>query len=497
MLPHPSPGMDPLLQAQAVPPSLPGVPVWPSDPARATHQHPSTGVFDRYRHDPEVFFHEVLGWTPWAKQTDIARALAAALRGQGPRRVAVRSGNGVGKTALAARLMLWALCCYESSVVVTTAPTQRQVTELLWREARSAYYRARARLGGAFYQGQPRWDLGPRRYAIGVSPEHTRPEGFQGFHADLILFLVDEASGIPPAHWEAIKGSLLAGNAAVLAIGNPTRLEGEFYDAFHGRASLWRRMHISAFDTPNLTGGNVPGLVTPAAVAEAARDWGEESPLYQIRVLGEFPSAASHQLIRFAWIEQAAEAPSAGDGFALGVDVARSGEDETAAVLLEGNRLARLQRWLGQNTMRTVAEIKGLVDELGEVAVAVDDGGVGGGVVDRLRELDVRVYAVKFGARPDGRSSVHFKNKLAEMYWRLRERLEAGTLRLPRDAALTANGKLAAQLAQIEWEVESDRVIRVHKRGLAGHAPSPDITDALSLALEAQAQAERGAGVWF
>ena len=188
-------------------------------------------------------------------QAEVARAVAAAVRGEGPRRVAVRSGNGVGKTALAARLMLWALQSHPSSVVVTTAPTQRQVTELLWREARSAYYRARVPMGGVFYEGQPRWDLGPRRYAIGVSPEHTRPEGFQGFHADLIVFLIDEASGIPPAHWEAIKGSLLAGNAAVLAIGNPTRLEGEFHDAFHGQASLWRRLHISAFDTPNLTGG--------------------------------------------------------------------------------------------------------------------------------------------------------------------------------------------------------------------------------------------------
>lgn len=465
-------------------------------PSRGEEFSGAADLIYRSRDDPEVFFKEILGWTPWAKQTEIARAVAEAVRGQGPRRVAVRSGNGVGKTALAARLMLWTLWCHPS-VVVTTAPTQRQVDDLLWREARAAYHAARLPLGGRFYQGRSRWDLGPRRYAIGVSPEHTRPEGFQGFHADLILFLVDEASGIPPAHWEAIKGSLLAGNAAVLAIGNPTRLEGEFYDAFHRQAALWRRMHISAFDTPNLTGGNVPGLVTPAAVAEAARDWGEESPLYQIRVLGEFPSAASHQLIRFEWIEQAAEAPSAGGGFALGVDVARSGEDETAAVLLEGNRLARLQRWLGQNTMRTVGEIKGLVDELGDVAVAVDDGGVGGGVVDRLRELDVRVYAVKFGAAADGRSSVHFKNKLAEMYWRLRERLEAGTLRLPREASLTGNGKLAAQLAQIEWEVESDRVIRVHKRGLSGHAPSPDIADALALALEAQARSERGAGAWF
>ena len=344
---------------------------------------------------------------------------------------------------------------------------------------------------GFFYEGQCRWDLGPRRYAIGLSPEHSRPERFQGFHADLIVFVADEASGIPAAHWEAMKGSLLAGNAVIVAVGNPTRLEGEFYDAFHKNAGLWRRLHISAFDTPNLTGGRVPGLVTKAAVEEAVRDWGEESPLYQIRVLGEFPTAASHQLIPSPWIERATAVERDGDGFALGVDVARSGEDETAAALLEGNHLLRMQSWLGQDTMRTVAEIKEIVDELGDVTVAVDDGGVGGGVVDRLRELDVSVIGVKFGATADERSSVHFKNKLAEMYWRLRERLEAGELSLPTD------GKLAGQLSQIEWEVESDRVIRIHKRGLRRNLPSPDLADALVLALEARAQADRGPGVWL
>ena len=435
-------------------------------------------LLGRSRDDPEFFFHEVLGWRPWAKQTEIARAVAAAVHGEGPRRVAVRSGNGVGKTALAARLMLWALYCHESSVVVTTAPTQRQVTELLWREARSAYYRARVDLGGVFYEGQPRWDLGPRRYAIGVSPEHTRAEAFQGFHADLIVFLVDEASGIPPAHWEAIKGSLLAGRAAVLAIGNPTRLEGEFYDAFHGRASLWRRLHISAFDTPNLTGGDVPGLVTPSAVAEAARDWGEESPLYQIRVLGEFPSAASHQLIRFDWIEQAAEAPAAGGGFALGVDVARSGEDETAAVLLEGNRLTRLQRWLGQNTMRTVAEIKGMVDELGEVAVAVDDGGVGGGVVDRLRELRPgRARIVAFIGSAAALDGDRFYNRTAEAWWKMSQAYERGELDTDDDRALIE------QVSSRRRVLGRDERIRLQSKSeMRG---SPDEADALAMTFAA------------
>ena len=417
-----------------------------------------------------------------------------AIDGRGPKRIAVRSGNGVGKTAIAARVLLWVLRCCPESVVITTAPTTRQVNELLWREARGAYHASLYPLGGHFYERQPRWELGARRFALGMSPESTRPERFQGFHADLILFIVDEASGVPGAHWEAIKGSLLAGNSIVLAIGNPTRLHGELYDAFHCSAHLWKTLHISAFDTPNLStdpGEQVPGLVTREGVEQALADWGEDSPLYQVRILGQFPSAGSSQLIRLEWLEVALETPPIPGSRALGVDVARSGEDETALALLTGNRLERLETWVGQDTMRTAGAVKGYADEDPELSIAIDDGGVGGGVVDRLRELDVPVHAVKFGAAPDGRTSVHFKNKLSEMYWMLREQLEAGGLSLPDDR------KLAAQLTQLEWEVESDRAIRVYKRGKEQRASSPDRADALALAVEAQRRGQQGPGVWL
>ncbi|MEE9286164.1 MAG: DEAD/DEAH box helicase family protein, partial [Dehalococcoidia bacterium] len=266
-------------------------------------------VMRRSRRDPAFFFREVLGWEPWAGQIEIAEAVRDAIAGDGLKRIAVRSGNGVGKTAIAARIMLWALRCHRDSVVITTAPTSRQVTELLWREARDAYHTSRHPLGGRFYEGQPQWELGPRRFALGMSPEHTRPERFQGFHARLILFLADEASGVPEAHWEAIKGSLLAGNAVLLAIGNPTRLHGEFYEAFHRNAHLWRRLHISALDTPNLSGQGVPvpGLVNREGVKQALADWGEDSPLYQVRILGQFPTAASSQLVRLDWVESAVQ----------------------------------------------------------------------------------------------------------------------------------------------------------------------------------------------
>lgn len=223
---------------------------------------------------------------------------------------------------------------------------------------------------------------------------------------------------------------------------------------------------------------------------QARADWGQDSPLYQVRILGNFPASGSHGLIRLDWLEEAQRAPAEDGGYALGVDVARSGADETALALLQGNRLVELATWRGQDTMKTVGAVKGYADAHPGVAIAVDDGGVGGGVVDRLRELDIAVHQVKFGAAPEGRLSVHFKNKVSEMYWVLREELREGKLALPDEP------KLFAQLTQVEWEQESDRAIRVHKRGREGRAPSPDRADALALAVEARLWRERGPGLW-
>ncbi len=470
----------------------------------------TAAVTIRSQRDPAFFFREVLGWEPWARQLEVAEAMREALHGRGPKRIAVRSGNGVGKTALAARVMLWAVRCFPGAVAVTTAPTERQVVDLLWREARRAYESSLYELNGKLYDGQPRWHLAPGRYAVGISPEHSQPERLQGFHGAVTVFIVDEASGVPEAHWEAMKGGLLAGRSALLAIGNPTRTQGEFYDAFHKHAALWKTFHISAFDTPNIAQGPnnkgelpIEGLVTPEAIERAKEEWGEQNPLYQVRVLGQFPPGGSDQLIRLEWVEAAARIPLlVGEGTptesgrerlpaALGVDVARSGGDETAIALLVGNRLERLETWRGQDTMQTAGVVKRYAEEFPGLAIAVDDGGVGGGVVDRLREQDVPVTPVKFGASPEGRSAGHFVNRLAQLYWNLREWLEQGRLSLPDDARLTA------QLTQVQWTHMSDRAIRVYKRGKRNDLPSPDRADALALAVEAMRLRQQGPGVWL
>ncbi len=250
----------------------------------------------------------------------------------------------------------------------------------------------------------------------------------------------------------------------------------------------------------------IPGLVTPEGVEEARLDWGEESNLWMVRVLGEFPKAGDSSLLSLEWLEAAGDVPESEEPggerkYSLGVDVARSGSDMTVLTLLRGNTVVSMDMWRGQDTMRTAGRVRELRDtyrrEGSDVTIAIDDGGVGGGVVDRLKEQGVSLHAVSFGAAAEGKMQARFKNRVSEMYWVLREELRQKRLRIPRDLPNGLAVKLQAQLTQIEWELESDKAIRVHKRGLDGRRPSPDLADALALAVEARNRGERGVGVWI
>ena len=161
--------------------------------------------------------------------------------------VAVRSCNGAGKTYTAALATIWWLLAHDKAIVVTTAPTDRQVRELLWREIRAIHRENSDIIGGRI--SQTKLEIAEQHYAFGFST--NTDVRFQGFHHEHILIVVDEASGVRPEIFEAIQGSMTSGDAKVLMIGNPTSLDGVFYDAFHKNRERWTTIHISASDTPN------------------------------------------------------------------------------------------------------------------------------------------------------------------------------------------------------------------------------------------------------
>ncbi len=174
----------------------------------------ATSALEAIRIDPIAFSREVLRFEPWSKQQEILCSV------RDHRRTAVRSAHGVGKTAIAARTILWFLAAYPNSKVISTAPTWHQVREQLWREVHVAYAAA-----GGFFDGQlddTRLELAPDWFALGLSTD--RAERFSGHHAEHLLLVVDEASGMDEAIYTAAESYLTSEGARILLIGNPTTL---------------------------------------------------------------------------------------------------------------------------------------------------------------------------------------------------------------------------------------------------------------------------------
>jgi len=426
-------------------------------------------VLDRAKRDPVFFVRKVLGGDPWEKQEEILNAV------RDHRRVAVRACHGVGKTRVAAWVALWFLYCHKNSKVITTAPTWPQVENLLWREIAAAHASSKYPLGGKVLQ--TRIELGKQWFALGLSTD--KPERFQGFHAEHILLIVDEASGVDQRIFEAAEGFLTSPGARLLLIGNPTQLSGEFYNAF--RSSLYHKIHISAFDSPNLKVGKIvrPYLVTPEWAEEKRLKWGEDNPLWYSRVLGEFPEQGDDTLIPLAWIETAQQRWQTippGEPIELGVDVARYGTDTTVIISRQGSRAEVITQLRGQDTMEVTGAVINALRETEAKVAKVDVVGLGAGVADRLKEQRYPVREMNAGEAAQDKE--RFVNKRAEWYWALRERFQVGDIAIPPD------DELASQLASLKYKFDSRGRVQIEskeemrKRGL----PSPDKADALMLA---------------
>ena len=267
-------------------------------PAAPTPEAP-VGVAAPADLGPVEFARDVLGVRLWAKQQELLSALPEH------RRVAVKSGNGLGKGFSAAVAVLWFLYTHDPGIVLSTAPTFRQVRHILWRQIHSLHRRAPQRLGGKLLD--TRWELGDDRYAMGLSADTA--DQFQGFHSPNMLIVVDEAEGVSDIIYEAIEAVLTSAGSQLLLIGNPTTTSGTFRRAFHQERSIYHCITISALGSPNVQAGKlvVPGLTTARWVEERRQIWGDQNPLYRARVLGEFPDQAEDTLIRLSDLEAAAE----------------------------------------------------------------------------------------------------------------------------------------------------------------------------------------------
>lgn len=440
--------------------------------------------------DPVRWAEAVLRVSLWSKQRQIIYAV------RDHRRVAVRSCHGVGKTFVAAVLAAWWIASHPpgSAFVVATAPTLRQVRSIFWRELGRAH--AAGRLPGRLNQAAEWW-IGDRLVALGLKPADSDPTSLQGIHARFVLVIVDEAAGVPSALWDAASSLTANEESRLLAIGNPDD-PGSRFAAVCRPGSGFHVIGISAHDSPNFTGEEVPDgvrplLVSPVWVRERAAEWGPASPMYVARVLGEFPDSASDSVVPLSWVLACQRDPISADLEAawgrtmpveLGVDVGAGG-DLTAIFARHGPRAEFL--WRGQTP--DAAEVAGrVVDGIratGATRVKIDVVGIGWGVAALLRELRDRegvhrAEIVEVSVAQEALDSRRVVRLRDEIWWEVgRElsRTQGWDLRAVDDTTV-------AQLIAPRYVLDSSGRIKVEPKEAtkARLGRSPDDADALLLA---------------
>lgn len=445
----------------------------------------------RYSSNPVGWVRRRLKQCVWSKQAEILEAV------RDHRRTAVRSGHGVGKSHVASLVACWWLDTHEpgTAFVVSTAPTYAQVRAILWRYIRRNH--KAAELPGRVNQTE--WHIDDEIVAYGRKPADHDESAFQGIHARYVLVILDEACGIPGQLWIAADALATGPDCRILAIGNPDNPASEFKRVCTP-GSGWHVIGISAFDSPNLTGEEVPAPVAQALVSrewveEKRREWGEDNPLYRSKVLGEFSADSEWQVVRTSDVAACRIDPetryTAEDllPVELGVDVGGGG-DETVIRERRGRVAGREWRAHTDRPEKIAPLVLHAIKETGATAVKIDSIGVGFGVIGELRNMrghGAQIRAVNVAekaSKPD-----KYVNLRAEIWWEVGRGLSE---RRGWDLSKAENADATiAQLLEPQWDVDPQGRIRVEKKEeiIKRLGRSPDNADALLLAFYARPRA--------
>jgi phage terminase large subunit len=322
-----------------------------------------------YEKDPLGFARDILGVTLWSRQKEIVESPLSS------KRIAVRSGHKIGKSTALCCIAWWFYCSFPSARVVLTANTADQVDGILWRELKRLA-RAAALRGFAM----PGLDRMADRAKTGIVDPYDlseikgctsrEAEAVAGRSGAYMLYLLDEASGIPSKVFKAIEGNRMGG-AWLVMTSNPTRVEGEFYEAFHDKKEFYRTISIDSRENPNFTGElpHIPGCAEPEMVAEKLREEGENSEEFQIRICGNFASAESRKIFSLAALASSYvrwhEMDDPMDRLSIGLDPAGdSGEgDESAWAIRRGLKVLAIRTMRGLSPEAHVAHYAELVAE--------------------------------------------------------------------------------------------------------------------------------------
>src|SRR6478735_5597891 len=420
------------------------------------------------------FAEHILGFYPDPWQKQVFEDLDT-----GGTRLSIRSGHGVGKTAACAVIALHFLLFRPGSTkVVITSPSSSQLFDGLWSELLLWIDRLPDFLRETL-------DVKTKRIVDIEAPE-TRfislrtarlesPEALAGIHADNVLLLIDEASGVPEPVYEAGAGTLSTLGSIAMLIGNPTRTSGYFYRTQTTLKDHWSCYRVSSYDSPR---------VSKAFVEDIRRTYGEASAQYKIRVLGEFADLNEDVIIPRELVESALGrdiVPLDDEPVVWGIDPGRGG-DPTGFVARRGGVVIDIRQYFLADLMQVVGKIYSIWEDLTERTrpkhVYVDVIGIGAGVADRLRELGLPVIDVNVAESPPIKD--RYPRRRDELWYNSRDWFDSRGVSLPNtDYGRELVEELCAPLIVLTstGKTAAESKIDMKRRGVA----SPNMADALNL----------------
>lgn len=439
------------------------------------------------------YCRNVLKFNPTEQQEEVLRSIGAwALQNKDlpphkrvPKRIAIKSGRGTGKSRLLAAIMHWFETTRRDSVTVCTAPKASQLQDVIWREFALLQNAAVPPFNDHFeiMKEEIRHKESPKtQMAIARTARKENPEALQGIRAQNMMILCDEASGIPEEIFIVMEGSMSNPGCLVIMAANPTRVEGTFYNAFGKDREIWESY---TFNRAKLDPTKYPFL-DPHFPERMAIKYGRDSNIYRVHVLGEFPCADPDTLIPLWQVEAAVDreiTPAEDDVVVYGVDVARFGDDESVLVKRKGNLFFEMKSWRQKDTMQLSYEIHLQAKKDKPAKIFVDTIGVGGGVADRLRDLGWDAVDVNVSERPS--VDDRFYRLRDQLWWNMKEVFENGTIAITEECAdplKEGDSELVGQLSTVKYRLNpNDGKLRIEtkderkRRGLH----SPDRAEAM------------------
>jgi len=396
-------------------------------------------------------------------------------------RLAVSSGRGIGKSALVSWITDWMLSTRIGSTTIISANSESQLRSITWAELtkwlamsiNSHWFEISAtRLMPAKWltelverdlkKGTRYWGVEGRLWSA------ENPDAYAGVHNfDGVMVIFDEASGIDDSIWAVTSGFFTENtpNRFWLAFSNPRRNTGYFYEAFNSKREFWKSKIVDARAVEG-----TDKQVYEQIIAE----YGPESAQAHVEVYGMFPNAGDDQFIPADVVDAAMKREKYKDLSApiiIGVDPARFGADATVIAVRQGRDIVNISRYRGDDTMTVVGHVIEAIEEYKPTLVVIDEGGLGAGIVDRLKEQRYKIKGVNFGNK--AKNPIMYGNMRAQMWGEMREWLKSASI--PSDRFLKTDLISPMMKPDSRGTIFLESKKEMKSRGLA----SPDAADAI------------------